>query len=345
MNLSVIIPIYNTPNELLEHCLASIKENLVDMEGVEVLMINDGSTAPHIASQLQQKASKDSRFLYIYKPNSGVSETRNLGIEKAKGEYITFVDADDYLEPDALQYMLDVVKTEQVDMAMFGFCNDEERIEHEDVKRLVQVDDDVLRDLISDDLTCWYNMGTGLSFVWAKIYRREILVQKQVLFLQDIVPNEDGYFNLCLLSQIPAFYLDNRIVYHYVTFQGSAVRVFSDYTMRVAKSILPKLENFVNTNYPQKSHLYAAITKRALTYIRFVKTKYLTHPANQKSFWQLKGELDDLLAEPIIRKCIRKLRLTDTRDKIELKNIILLKLHLYWIFLITERNKRKLSFN
>ncbi len=103
MNLSVIIPIYNTPYDLLEHCLASIKENLVDMEGVEVLMINDGSTAPHIASQLQQKALEDSRFLYIYKPNSGVSETRNLGIEKAKGEYITFVDADDYLEADALQ--------------------------------------------------------------------------------------------------------------------------------------------------------------------------------------------------------------------------------------------------
>ena len=341
MKLSVIIPIYNTPQDLLEHCLESIQENLKDMDDVEVLMINDGSTEPHIEPQLQQKASENSRFHYIYKPNSGVSETRNLGIKKAKGEYITFVDADDYLEPDALQYMLDVVKAEQVDMAMFGFCNDDERIEHEDVRMLVPVDEYVIRDLISDDFTRWRDMGTNPVFVWAKIFRREILVQKQVLFLQDIAPNEDGYFNLCLLSQIPAFYLDNRIVYHYVTFQGSAIRAFSDYTMRVAKKVLPKLENFVSTYYPQKYHLYAAIAERTLKYIRLVKTKYLTHPANKKSFWQLKGELDDLLTEPTIRKYIKKMRLKDAKDKIELKNIILLKLHLYWIFLLTERRKRK----
>ena len=59
----------------------------------------------------------------------------------------------------------------------------------------------------------------------------------------------------------------------------------------------------------------------------------------------LKREMDDFLSTPVIRKYIRKMRLKDAKDKIELKSIILLKLHLYWIFLITERSKRKLSFN
>ena len=60
MNLSVIIPIYNTPQHLLEHCLASIRENLMEMDDVEVLMINDGSTAPHIAPLLSKRARQDS---------------------------------------------------------------------------------------------------------------------------------------------------------------------------------------------------------------------------------------------------------------------------------------------
>ena len=125
INLSVVIPIYNTPLHLLEHCLASIQDNIKEMEDVEVLMVNDGSTKPYIAPLLQEKAQEDSRFRFINKPNSGVSNTRNMGIELSQGEYIAFIDADDYFEPDALQYMVATAKKEQADVAMFGFCRDD----------------------------------------------------------------------------------------------------------------------------------------------------------------------------------------------------------------------------
>ena len=88
-------------------------------------MINDGSTEPHIEELLKQAEQEDSRFKYIYKPNSGVSDTRNLGIDMAQGEYIVFVDADDYLEPDALRYMLNVAQSRDESIVVFGFCDND----------------------------------------------------------------------------------------------------------------------------------------------------------------------------------------------------------------------------
>ncbi len=78
--LSVIIPIYNTPRELLERCLASIHDNICELKEVEILLINDGSTESYIEPLFEESATKDNRVKYIYKSNSGVSETRNLGI-------------------------------------------------------------------------------------------------------------------------------------------------------------------------------------------------------------------------------------------------------------------------
>lgn len=85
VKLSVIIPVYNTPQDLLEHCLSSIKDNISNMEGVEILLLNDGSTEPYVEQMLKEIEKEDSRFKYILKKNSGASDTRNVGIESLKG--------------------------------------------------------------------------------------------------------------------------------------------------------------------------------------------------------------------------------------------------------------------
>lgn len=83
--LSVVIPIWNTPSSLLNHCIESIEENLHKIsEEVEVLCINDGSTEPHVEKMLKQIENVDHRFRYIFKQNSGVANTRNMGIYMAK---------------------------------------------------------------------------------------------------------------------------------------------------------------------------------------------------------------------------------------------------------------------
>ena len=93
--ISVIIPVYNT-EQYLKRCLDSIKENTYQY--LEIICINDGSTDNSLEI-LEQYQKDDSRFIIIDQKNSGVSKARNNGLEKATGDYIAFIDSDDWINP------------------------------------------------------------------------------------------------------------------------------------------------------------------------------------------------------------------------------------------------------
>ena len=112
--ISVIVPVYNA-QKWLEKCIQSIINQTY--KDIEILLINDGSKDE--SSDICRKyESLDSRIRFIDKENEGVSKTRNLGIKEAKGEYIQFVDSDDFIEPDMCEKMLDTIQNS--DMAVCG---------------------------------------------------------------------------------------------------------------------------------------------------------------------------------------------------------------------------------
>ena len=96
IKISVIIPIYNM-EKLLNRSLDSVKNQ--SYQNLEVIMVDDGSTDTS-AEICRDYAAKDPRFHYFYEENSGPSAARNLGLEKCTGDYIAFLDPDDYLHPD-----------------------------------------------------------------------------------------------------------------------------------------------------------------------------------------------------------------------------------------------------
>ena len=117
MKISVIIPVYNTPEKKLRRCLDSI---IVQSFGdYECIIVDDGST--DCSGEIIDEYSRlDSRFCAIHKKNGGVSSARNYGLEIAKGEWIVFVDSDDYLLPDHISSMMAAV-SDDVDLVMTGF--------------------------------------------------------------------------------------------------------------------------------------------------------------------------------------------------------------------------------
>ena len=345
--LSVIIPIYNTPKSLLEHCLASVQENICNMrDEVEVFLINDGSTKQYIEPVLKETEASDSRFHHIYKQNSGVSDTRNLGIDMAQGEYIIFVDADDYLEPDAFSYMLESMKKHDTDLIVFGYCtNKNSSVAEERIEKWISGSSrlGVLYSFIADIMEAWYEKGVNLNSPWAKIYKRDTIIKNQIRFSPKLVLHQDSFFNLWFASSIDRFYIDNRIVYHYVYYENSAIHKFSNRLFGVAINLMPMLEKFVASNYPDNRDFYDAISRRAYHYVRLIKEDYFTHPQNPKSFWELKSEMDNFLSTPNISKWLKQLKLRDAEDSVDFKNRLLLKTHFYWIFLLTERRKRRIG--
>ena len=116
--ISVIIPVYNV-EKYLRRCLDSILAQTYS--NIEILLIDDGST-DQSGRICDEFAKLDSRVHVFHKGNGGVSTARNLGIDKAKGEYLTFVDSDDYVDSDYVEYLYHLISTQKCLIALCGYC-------------------------------------------------------------------------------------------------------------------------------------------------------------------------------------------------------------------------------
>lgn len=342
--LSVIIPVYNTPKLLLEHCISSVQENICNMgDEVEVLLINDGSTVSHIEPMLTAAEAADNRFKYVCKANSGVSDSRNKGIEMAQGEYITFVDSDDYLESDAFQYMVGAMEQSSASVSFFGYCTDDKGPNKNIYKRSLQGEqlNWVRYQMLSSQYDFVRLYGVAFIHSYAALFRRSIIMEHNCRFDVRLTHSEDTFFNFCYFTYIDNLYVDNRLVYHYVTNPESATQIFTDKHIKKLSILLPDWERTIQLHYAADKVMWHNFYLRVLSSIKISKKQYYTHPQNKKTFKELKSELHTFLYQDDMRRYIRKMSVFDATDIQELKNIVLLKLHLYWIFLITERRKRK----
>lgn len=229
----------------------------------------------------------------------------------AQGEYIVFVDADDYLEPDALRYMLDVAQSRYESLVVFGFCGNDIDTGRKELKTHIDVDESFVISLVSGRMGQLFGNGINFASPWSKVYRREAICRSGIRFLSDLSIGEDTLFNLCFIQYVKGLYVDNRLVYHYVTNPESATRTFSDSIVREAKNRFSKLDGFVALNYKDVPEIESAVNKMALWIIGCTKERYFTHPQNTKSFWVLKKEMQDFLSLPIMKRHIRELRLSE----------------------------------
>lgn len=163
MKLSIIIPVYKA-EDTLERCVNSILSQ--QFKDYEILLIDDGS--PDSSGKLADEiAESDGRISVCHKANGGQADARNHGLDRAKGEYITFVDSDDAIAPDTLMPLMETIeKHPEYDILEYSFM---ERIGHRD-ERLFNLGEHVY-----NDSTQWLtNGGFNHCWVWNKIFKRNL---------------------------------------------------------------------------------------------------------------------------------------------------------------------------
>lgn len=139
--VSVIIPIYNV-EDYIEECLDSVVNQT--LEDIEIICINDGST-DNTLDILERYANNDNRIKLISQSNSGLSASRNVGLDHATGEYICFLDSDDYFELEALEELYDIAHKKRLDFAFFKLINFDnetkikEQYEYFDLQYLIDI--------------------------------------------------------------------------------------------------------------------------------------------------------------------------------------------------------------
>lgn len=200
--ISVIIPVYNVAAYLPE-CLDSVLNQ--DHEKLEVILIDDGSK-DESGTICDRYAARDGRIRVIHQQNAGAAAAKNAGLRIATGEYLSFVDSDDYLEPNVYGYMLETLKDSGADAAQFAFRDvyknrTEDQILHSG-RAVVDGKEYLAR--FPNDWTC--------ALLWNKLYKRSLY--DGVLF-EEGHKIDDEYFTYRGFLKPCKVVCDDRIIYNY----------------------------------------------------------------------------------------------------------------------------------
>lgn len=228
--ISIIVPIFNA-EEYLQQCLDSLINQ--SYQDIEIICVNDSSTDNSLS--ILQSYSYDSRVKIILKENEGVSLARNRGLEEAQGDYIMFVDADDWIDLKTCEIVLDEMEKENADVVMWSYIREFHdkslRKEIFNSSRIIFEGKQVrtklhLRcvGLVDRELANPEN-ADALCTVWGKLYKREIIKNYRILFkdIRKIGTYEDGLFNLDIFNVANKVVFLNKCLYHYRRNNSSSI--------------------------------------------------------------------------------------------------------------------------
>lgn len=192
---SAIMPVYNVAQYLPQSIESVLGQSYRE---IELICVNDGSTDNSL-DILSHYAQQDSRVRVISIPNSGVSVARNEGIKAAKGEWIAFIDGDDWLKTTAYEELVQHLEQTSVDMLIFGYYEAiENEIKFPNLNNLLQKYQEN-PSLISKDILFLRLSST----VWNHLYRREFIIKNKIEFPQGLVVSEDSVFNMQCCTKNP----------------------------------------------------------------------------------------------------------------------------------------------
>lgn len=227
--ISVILPIYNV-EKYLTHCLDSLLAQTYT--NLEIILVNDGSKDNSLEI-CKSYAKKDSRFVVIDQANQGVSIARNTGIEAATGEYIAFIDPDDWVEPEMYASMLARIKKYESPICLCNYYKDTKLRSHSKLFRFdkeVLQKDEIIEELVNNmigmpDLLPKYVYVMGS--VWRGLFNRTFLNENKLRFVPKLTIMEDLVFMVQALLKCSQVGIDQGVWYHYVQRGTSALHSYN----------------------------------------------------------------------------------------------------------------------
>ena len=231
--ISIIIPCYNAEKHI-DRAINSILSQIGDIN-YEIIVVNDGSI-DDTASKVLDLSTHEERLIYIEQSNGGVSSARNLGLSKAKGDYIYFLDADDKVHPETL---LSVQRLLPADVVLFGF-------EHIHVggtacRYIPMFSEDYLRDFLRKDLRV---------HICSAVFNRQFLIDTHICFSGDIYYGEDGEFIRKALFHAQTVHIIPLVLFSYIGNPASVINVpYSSKRLTSLYAMPRSCQEFKGTRY------------------------------------------------------------------------------------------------
>ena len=254
--VSVIVPVYNV-EKYLKQCLDSIVDQT--LEDLEIVLVDDGSVDSS-GTICDEYAKKDSRIEVIHKANGGLSDARNVGISKAKGRYIGFVDSDDYIKEDMYEILLNLIKKYDADVSI---CNLYDVI---DGNECIRNKENGIREYSRLDILKKVLLDKNIqSYAWNKLYEKE-------LFDKIVVTSEPEYYYLKRADSLVNNVTESTILdyteiiiqrYIYIKQNIKELRKYNNYylakTLITAHNDIENLENISEEMQQRYKKLYELV--------------------------------------------------------------------------------------
>lgn len=295
--ISVIVPIYNVEN-YLRRCIDSILSQTYS--NLEILLIDDGSTdnCPDICDEY---AKIDKRIKVFHQENSGLSGARNTGIKNFSGDYVTFIDSDDYFHPLFLEYLYCALNegNHNIAMSLCKYCVNEcpqTSYTRTNYKILYISQEDSYKGLFNKKFRNTYPIS-NIPFVssWGHLYKREIIKNNYYKY----IISEDIEFNSRILLKISQVILVPVVLYYYVRRPNSLALNPSSSIYYDFYGIIKPFELSLN-NIPKNNELFRGLAIEALCKaILSVKYDNLKNKKNSKEY---------LIIRKIIQKTYKNIR-------------------------------------
>lgn len=331
--ISIIVPIYNV-EKYLNKCIESIVNQTY--ENIEIILIDDGSN-DNSGIICDEYAKKDNRIIVVHKENGGVSSARNKGLKIAKGEWISFVDADDWIEQTFCQTLLNKVIQEQADIALCGY----NRITDNRIEKINANNQEVFLNS-NEYLVKSLNPQTGFGFCHMKLIKKEVL--KSISFNERIEVGEDALFNIQLSTYIKKAVFLKQPLYNYRINNQSVVKRYDEnYANKYLKS-MKIIEEYIWQEYNEENEENIEIKQNYYNFVAYhimlIIVNYCYHPDNKMCNAQRKNMLKEVINNDLFIIGLKK----SNYNNISLTRKITLytlKHKLYWLTAIICKIRQK----
>lgn len=238
IKFSIIVPVYNVEKFLRESLDSIVAQTFKDFE---VICVNDGST-DNSSEILKEYANKDSRIKMISQENQGQGVARNNAIDVAQGEYLLFVDPDDFIDSNTLEVLYNKFQETDVDIIQFDYATCKEDGTHKRVeifkKRLKKYFNYSIK---NNQIFNWHeikkkNLEKMFLVVWDKAYKRSFIKDENIKFAPNKI-GEDQIFSISSIFSTDKILYVNTPFYHYRMRLGSSLNKVSDENFCVFENI------------------------------------------------------------------------------------------------------------
>ncbi len=339
--ISIIVPVYNT-EQYLEKCLDSLINQTYN--NIEILLIDDGSK-DNSGKICDEYAKKDKRIKVIHQKNSGVSRARNNGLDNFTGNYVMFVDSDDWIEPNTCEILLKKIILEKKDMVIYNFYKERKNICEKNKDYYCELENIPSNEIQAKILAPTLNIKgikcNGLSLACNKIISGKIVKKHRFMFEGEKAIFEDGIFYYLLFENAINVGLSNDFLYHYRMLSTSATQAYNKSISHINNIIVDTIEH-VRENHKNDLYYEESLSIRKLINLVYMLNVYINHKDSNQSLSKKIIQIKAEAKKPEYANIYNMINVKNLNKKLKLYHF-LFKNNMYLLLIIANTIENKIK--